>query len=394
METGSLLTASTARFLGIGNNVLDAQKASGGQCSMLEFSGSERIPPPHPSSTPGVSGPPQQPPKNWAWIAGGLVLTYANNISIQKWGASWPNWTVILLYAVAAVCLLVAATRFERALKNAGVGVWKHFWTYPLSSAIVMVVAIGSLAYTIDVLHHRAGTVVSPAGSTTTSHLTSPPQVASQQTSTPAISNPTPVIVPEAKKPPTAGHMVRHSYSERPSTTSPQSGVPPTTGNAPIATIPSQPETQSVGSVDCTANSGNCAGINNGTQVTNKYDSPPVTVTMSHDIKQPDASSDGHPRVAVKFYTDRAWDSGWFAVICNRPCHGFSGTGGYVMPGSWPGTTWGNIKESDRVVAIGFHRQFPAATWGGVAVESNDGQAVEIVAIKTLTWTSGEKPSD
>jgi hypothetical protein len=158
------------------------------------------------------------------------------------------------------------------------------------------------------------------------------------------------------------------------------------TQDAPLggSSLPNSPGTQSVGKVDCLANSGNCAGINNGQQIVNQYGDPPVKITASLDTPQPPPSPTGHPRASVKFYTDRNDNDGQFAVICDHACNAVSmcGLEGYNQG------EWGKIPGQPDVAAFLFHRQFPAAHWCVLTVESEDDQPVKIIAVKTLTLTN------
>jgi hypothetical protein len=136
--------------------------------------------------------------------------------------------------------------------------------------------------------------------------------------------------------------------------------------------------TQSGG--DCTQNVvGGNGNTNNCT--------PPIRVTTSFDVPQPAPSEDGHPRASFRFYTDKTWIEGKFAIICDHECHLTPQMCG--LPGMNPGTEWGLV--NDTVPAIDFHRDFPSATYCLLTVESNDNEPVKVTAVKTLTLTN-QKP--
>jgi hypothetical protein len=143
--------------------------------------------------------------------------------------------------------------------------------------------------------------------------------------------------------------------------------------------------------VNCSENSGNCSGINSGQQVIT-YNSPPVEVTTSFEnVERPKLSPEGRPRATAKFYVNRPWDSGLFAVVCDRPCHGYDESvcsfEGYSRP------SWGYFTGEPNIVVLQFNRQVPAATWCRTAVESEDKELVHIVKVVLLNLAKGQAPA-
>lgn len=104
--------------------------------------------------------------------------------------------------------------------------------------------------------------------------------------------------------------------------------------------------TQTVGGVDCTANSGNCAGINNGNQIVNQYGAQKLGMT---DAQQAAIRNDMKPFAGLQFTVfrhDATPDSSAFAdklrdaltgagMICARDTSGqqFNGDGSAVPSG-------------------------------------------------------------
>jgi hypothetical protein len=129
---------------------------------------------------------------------------------------------------------------------------------------------------------------------------------------------------------------------------------------------------------------GNCAGSNAGQQTFNQFGPPPIKLTTSSDIPQPEPSPEGHPRTAIKFFSDRADEDGQFAVICDRACKPVSLC---ALSGFNEGK-WGSIPNFPNVAAFLFQRQFPAATWCTLTVESADENPVKIIGVRTLTITN------
>ena len=87
--------------------------------------------------------------------------------------------------------------------------------------------------------------------------------------------------------------------------------------NPSASAQPQQPATQSVGGVDCTANSGNCAGINNGQQITNQFAEPPANVHFT----QESSDSYGAPAKVLSITVDHTLAYPAFLISCNVPCH-------------------------------------------------------------------------
>ena len=97
---------------------------------------------------------------------------------------------------------------------------------------------------------------------------------------------------------------------------------------------PSQPaSSQSVGGVDCTANQGNCAGVNNGTQQTNYgvQEPPPEILDLKQAKIGPGAgiSSMGalgdNPGIRLVFSMSGEFDDPQFLITCDRPCRAING---------------------------------------------------------------------
>jgi hypothetical protein len=81
----------------------------------------------------------------------------------------------------------------------------------------------------------------------------------------------------------------------------------------------------------------------------------PIKVTIDYNISAPPSppSTDGHPRTWVRFYTDRVWVPGDFAIICDRDC-----TGDYLSLCSLPGYSrggWGTLPGESKIVALVFN---------------------------------------
>jgi hypothetical protein len=96
----------------------------------------------------------------------------------------------------------------------------------------------------------------------------------------------------------------------------------------------------------------------------------------------------GGPRsrsaVAVKFYSDRADEDGQFAVICDRACKAVSLCS---LPGYNQGEI-GSLPGFPNVAAFLLRRQFPAATWCVLTVESEDEKSEKSNGVRTLTVTN------
>ncbi len=176
----------------------------------------------------------KSPKKNWPLFAGGCMLTYASNLSIQKWGSNWPTWAVCGLYAVGLLWCAIAIFRYERFLKEAGVKFRSQLQMHPVSFVLVLsLVAMGvwSIAQTIESRSRANATLVTKTLATTTP--------ASLPATTPKVAPPT-EATPSKESSPKASRA--------------------------------QPAPRSVrsGPVCVDSASSNCAQVNNGTQtVTN-----------------------------------------------------------------------------------------------------------------------------
>ena len=110
---------------------------------------------------------------------------------------------------------------------------------------------------------------------------------------------------------------------------------------------------------------------------------PPIHSTLDFNVPKPEPSTDGHPRTSARFYFDRTWVEGDVAIVCDRACNG----------GSWslcslPGfnqPSWGRVTGESKIVALFFNRDFPAAVWCTVTVESADEKPVQILRILPLS---------
>jgi len=127
---------------------------------------------------------PEPPKKNWLWLAGCVMLTFANNIAIQKWGSQWPDWAVWSLYVIAAICLCVAAFRYEQFL-NAGGKIKQQIKAAPLSFGLFCFLMLLLSWSLIDAFVHRPHSNVIQSGylpPNPIASVASPPRKVEQQT--------------------------------------------------------------------------------------------------------------------------------------------------------------------------------------------------------------------
>lgn len=225
-----------------------------------------------PGTQPEVPPQLQPPKKNWLWITGGIVMTYAANITIQKWGAQWPDTVVWSLYVVALILFCVGAWRFEK-FRKAGGKIWLILRDHPVSLAIISLILAIAVFNAVKILAGRNPHAdLQRAGNNSESlplkdggKALPPPQVIPQPAPAPAKPKSRPSVQPgkpEAPSRPTPETNPKEQVTPVPVTPSPtgdtnQSGV----GNQ--QTVVAGPVTQQ--------NSGGCnqqvVGGNNNTNV-------------------------------------------------------------------------------------------------------------------------------
>jgi hypothetical protein len=211
-----------------------------------------------------------------------------------------------------------------------------------------------------------------------------PPAIAVVQTTPSQLATPASATVGITKQAENSEPPQKKNISTRPAKAHVQA---PSDLNPPASqTSPESPSAPITYEQKC---EGSACAQGPGSQATfNQYGAPPIKVTASLDTPQPPPSSTGHPRASVKFYTDRNDDDGQFAVICDRACKAVSLCS---LPGFNQGD-FGSIPDRPDVAAFVFKRQFPAAYWCVLTVESEDDQPVKILGVKTLTFTNPAPP--
>lgn len=108
---------------------------------------------------------------------------------------------------------------------------------------------------------------------------------------------------------------------------------------------------------------------------------PPVPILHTTDVEQPGPTSDGHARVAVKFYADGPWQPGSIAILCDRDCEGDTAC---ALLGVNPGTRYGHATDNTKLAVFDFHREFPGGEWCTLVVRSTDQLPIKIVEIRPL----------
>jgi hypothetical protein len=108
---------------------------------------------------------------------------------------------------------------------------------------------------------------------------------------------------------------------------------------------------------------------------------PPVRVFTSFDVPQPRPSEDGHPRVALRFFTDNPWAQGSFAIFCDRSCHINHPC---LIPGINPPSEWGHVVGRSDIATMELHTAFPASTDCDLTVESDDQEAIHVIGVMAV----------
>jgi hypothetical protein len=313
--------------------------------------------------------PVKSPKGDLLWICLCTSTEVAVAIILNKYSASMPVFLIIGICAIPIILFIAVAYRYEKQHRL----IKSEFLEHPVSYSLLALIFLPFFWYSTATMVAKLRLPMQQSAAN-----------ADTQTQAP-IQTPTRATIPEAKVPqsprqPVAKGKVPHKIP---------SSRPPAIAQRPAA--PSEkapPPTQSIGAVDC-GNSNNCAGINNGQQIVNKYEGVPVNVTTSFDVPQPTPSKDGHPRTAAKFYIDVPWKSGLFAIVCDRPCHSDNdsvcGLPGYNQP------SWGTIPNEPNLAVLNFGRQFPAGFWRKTSVTSNDESPVIIIRVATLNAPSKPK---
>jgi hypothetical protein len=143
-----------------------------------------------------------------------------------------------------------------------------------------------------------------------------------------------------------------------------------------------------------TVNQGPCSnlhiGSSNSQQSSNcVFQDNPISTTTSHDVEQPPSPPLGHPRASAKFYTDKVWPDGTFAVLCDRACHVYDVCSPRAIT---PGAVWGNLPGRVDAVGVDFRVDFPSHFWCTVSVESEDEKPVNILAVQALVIKHADMP--
>lgn len=243
--------------------------------------------------------------RKYALGLAGVVVNLALSISLAKgWADNIPNGLIICLYVFSLAPVAYWVITHEKLIVQRG-WIRNRFVNRPITfiavAALLFIVVISSLWTISEKVRIMLGASKPPAVETTRPIAEPGPEAKTKPA--PLAPSPEPKPIPAAKP------------IKQPS----------------IGVTKVVPSTQSVGSVDCQANQGNCAGINNGTQQTNygvpqpppqlldvkMEDAPPVPGATDETCGAPLCN---FPSVRLTFKVDRQFSTPEFLVFADKPC--------------------------------------------------------------------------
>lgn len=242
----------------------------------------------------------QSPKKShslYLYTFGGVMLKYAADITINKYGSHWSGGVIICIWLAALLPFAIWALTHEKALLSR---VWlkAEYQKHPVSIPIVVLIFVWvAFSQILQVIRFHQ---VSSRNVTSTRALQAPVKKSN--------------AFPQDDPPPRTSPIPSSTRLRKPTKPSkPQRQTPSLP--LPIAPAPSP----TLPTVSCPDNSGNCAAVNNGTQTVNQFGPPPLQVTFSK-VSDPSPTSDGVGYTQYfTIYTNESWEPVAFSFRCDAP---------------------------------------------------------------------------
>lgn len=249
-------------------------------------------------------------PRTFWWSAGCVLLSFATNETIQKFGSQWPGWIIVFLWILPLIPFGIWGIRHEWMIKHRE-QMRERFGRHPISYSLcaLMFVYVGAQAAVhIFLANHRRPTQTQnraqqqptqqgppkhssiPSVSGENGGMTSPPP-------TPRITRHTTplhayvhgsdntVVGNDHRNIQGNGNTIVGPTDAHGNTIITRGGTAigngATADQSSIAIGAHANAGQQIGTVNCADNIGNCAGINKGQQITNQY-GPPL-LALSED---------------------------------------------------------------------------------------------------------------